>query len=193
MKHLTIREHSSSSYAPRTYHNANSADVTIAIAMDYDTAGEKLTHKAAGSKYLRLDPSARTPTENARILYKHMRDNNLHTINVAGNGIYTLSKWRLSQNHINEIVYSILYPVSKYWNIDCIVTGGQSGVDLAGAIAGVRLNIPTVVTYPKGYKMRFLDNKDVTHTEEQIRQIIKSYIDGTYNVTSYISQKGPLS
>lgn len=47
---LTILEHKSSSYAPRTYENAAKADVTIAIAVDYNTAGERLTHKAAGGE-----------------------------------------------------------------------------------------------------------------------------------------------
>ena len=50
----------SSSYAPRTQVNASSADLTVAFATDYATAGERLTMKMAGYRYvavpLELDP-----------------------------------------------------------------------------------------------------------------------------------------
>ena len=39
MSKLTIQEYKSTSYAPRTYHNAHSADLTVAIACDFNTAG----------------------------------------------------------------------------------------------------------------------------------------------------------
>lgn len=54
MPKIEILEHPSSSYAPRTWANAANSDVTIAMAVDYSTAGERLTHKAAGKRYLAL-------------------------------------------------------------------------------------------------------------------------------------------
>ena len=168
---LTIQQHKSSSYAPRTYENAAKADVTIAIAVDYNTAGERLTHKAAGEKYLKLDP-ANTNIDNARLLYKRLvRDcpGKIANINVAGNGIYTLHKHGISQEQINLDVYRILRKVYEYFKIDSIRSGGQTGVDLAGGVAGVALGIPTTLLLPKGFKQRHENGVDVEHTEDEIR------------------------
>lgn len=51
---LHIAQHKSSSYAPRTYANA-SQGVTLAVAVDFNTAGERLTTKAADGKILHVD------------------------------------------------------------------------------------------------------------------------------------------
>ena len=40
------------SYPSRTRENANWSDITIALAQDFNTAGEKLTKRAAGNKYV---------------------------------------------------------------------------------------------------------------------------------------------
>ena len=49
---VVVQEHKSAKYTPRTYFNASSGDVTLAMAVDLNTAGEILTHKAAGEKYI---------------------------------------------------------------------------------------------------------------------------------------------
>ena len=51
---LEIVAHRSPSYVPRTRENADTADLTIAVAADYSSAGERLTKRSAGSKYLAL-------------------------------------------------------------------------------------------------------------------------------------------
>lgn len=168
---LTILQHKSSSYAPRTYENAHSADVTIAIAVDYNTAGEKLTHKAAGDKYLKLDP-ALPWIGLARKLWIRLNILEIEnpTINVAGNGIYTLNKYHYwSQQIANECVYEILSKVHEHWPIGGVRSGGQTGVDLAGGVAGVALGIPTTLLLPKGFKQRHENGVDVEHTEDEIR------------------------
>lgn len=169
MTTLTILEHTSSSYAPRTYANAAKADVTIAIAVDYTTAGEKLTHKAAGEKYLKL-PVTHTFIDNARELFKFARPHIRRKINVAGNGIYTLNKHKWTQEKVNQYVYDILAMVHKHFYLEEIRSGGQTGVDLAGGVAGVALGIPTTLLLPKGFKQRHEDGIDVCHTEEEIRE-----------------------
>lgn len=40
------------SYPSRTRENANWSDITIALAQDFNTAGERLTKNAAGNKYV---------------------------------------------------------------------------------------------------------------------------------------------
>lgn len=165
---LKILEHSSSSYGPRTYANAKEADVTIALAVDYTTAGEKLTHKAAGDKYLALKINTSMDIVLARILFLHMRKYNCKSINVAGNGIFTLTKHGINQEYINRTLYNIISLVSTHLPINHIYCGGQTGVDLAGAIAGYKLGIDTTVLLPKGFKQRHEDGIDVNHTYEEI-------------------------
>jgi hypothetical protein len=175
---LTILEHTSSSYAPRTYANAAKGDVTIAIAVDYNTAGERLTHKAAGDKYLKLDPTLPW-IENARLLFKRLAQNGSNapkTINVAGNGIYTLHK-KMSQEEANLYVYNILAQVSEYYPIKEIVSGGQTGIDLAGGVAGYVLDIQTTMLLPKGFKQRFKDGIDIVQTEQDVRNQVQIYAE----------------
>lgn len=173
---IQILEHSSRSYGPRTYANAAAGDVTIAIAVDYSTAGERLTHKAAGDKYLKLDLNDNDTVDLARVLYKRLASLGIEkpTINVAGNGIYTLSKSGITQIHINKFVYNVLIQVHAHWPIGKIVSGGQTGVDLAGGVAGYALGIDTVMTLPKGFIQRHEDKLDVEHTREEIMEQVES-------------------
>lgn len=184
---LTIIEHKSASYAPRTYHNAHTGDLTIAIALDFNTAGEKLTKKAALNKgalnYLSIDIQA-PPIESARSLYvackrpeKLAEPYQVKTLNVAGNGIYTLVKAGYNQEQINRIVYDIISPVHQHHQFTHIVSGGQTGIDMAGAVVGIELGIPVTLTFPKGYKMRTIDNKDSDSNESEIRFMVNSFVE----------------
>ena len=49
---VTYRETCSPRYHDRTVINASWADLTVAFAIDFGTAGERLTRKAAGDRYL---------------------------------------------------------------------------------------------------------------------------------------------
>ena len=171
---LILNQHKSSSYAPRTWHNASSGDVTVAFAVDLNTAGERLTHKAAGEKYIgfKLEDST-DAIDLAKLLYKKMKKDNAKTLNIAGNGIYTLSKHNCSQDFINHFVYEVINQVHQYHPIEKIFTGGQTGVDMAGAIAGIQLGIPVEITFPHGYMQRFEDKKDIIQTEQDILEQIR--------------------
>lgn len=175
MSNLIVREHSSSKYSPRTYYNAKSADLTVAFATDFHTAGEKCTKNAAGDKYLSLDLNL-NELETARSLYKAMVCTNAKTLNIAGNGIYTLAKSQITQRCIDNYVYFVLAKVIQYLPIHKIYTGGQTGVDLAGARAAWHLGIDCEVTYPKGYLMRGEDKIDREHSHEYIVKLIQEYI-----------------
>jgi len=176
---LTIKEHSSEKYTPRTYYNATSADLTFALATDLSTAGEKCTKKAAGNKYLGVEYVHQEDIVIARLLYKDLRRRNAKTLNIAGNGIYTLCKQGLTQGDINRIIYNIINLVHIHWPIEKIYTGGQTGVDIAGAVAGYALEIETEVTLPKGFIQRFEDGKDRQMTEFNIRNQI---VEGVFNL-----------
>jgi len=167
---LELIEHESSSYQPRTKFNASSADLTIAFAVDFTTFGEQATKKFAGSKYIGFDlrsPACNIEAMVGSIVYE-MQTKNLKTLNIAGNGIYTLSRFGISQPEINQIVYEVIYGVQKIWPISKIYTGGQTGVDIAGAVTGIVCQIPVEVTFPKGCKQRSQHGKDINNTRESI-------------------------
>lgn len=169
---LLVKEHSSPKYTPRTYYNAKSAEITLAFAMDFNTAGERLTKKASYPNY--LDLSLDEPwIDNARKVWRVLHKNNYRIINIAGNGIYTLSKYGMKQSDVDNYLFNVLKQVNDYHQITKIYTGGQTGVDLAGAKAGYQLGIDTEVTLPKGYIIRFEDGKDVSCTKEFVEGLIK--------------------
>lgn len=169
---LLVKEHSSSKYTPRTYYNAKSAEITLAFAMDFNTAGERLTNKASYPNYLDL-PLDDPWIDNARKVWRVLHKNNYSIINIAGNGIYTLSKYGMKQSDIDTYVLNVIKQVHEYHKITKIYTGGQTGVDLAGAKVGYQLGIDTEVTLPKGYIMRFEDGKDVSCSKEFVEGLIK--------------------
>jgi hypothetical protein len=88
---VTVVEHNSVGYQARTKHNADSAGLTVAIAADFSTAGEKLTAKVSEGKYLPIALDVAAKTAGTRIA-KAMRQMGTSTLNVAGNGIYTLGQ-----------------------------------------------------------------------------------------------------
>lgn len=178
MSKLIINEHKSSSYAPRTYHNASVADVTVIFAIDHTTGGEKCTHKAvnaAKSWMLMLDPN-RKAIENARAIYHFLKHHNARTVNIAGNGMATWHKHGWTQEEINWHLLFALKLVHTHWPIEKIVSGGQTGTDIAAAVAAVKLGIDCELTYPKGYKMRWADGVDVDMTEESIMRWVDYWV-----------------
>lgn len=175
MSQVTIREHQSSSYGPRTWENAGKGDVTVAFAVDFETAGERLTHRAAGEKYtgIRIGRELMTAEHAlsaARQLFSFMRQKNARCLNVAGNGIYTLSRHGLDQQVVNRFVASVVCKVHAHWHLNLVVSGGQTGIDMAGGVAGVLAGVPIELTLPKGYLQRHEDKIDRLHTRAEIEE-----------------------
>ena len=181
---LSIVEHKSSSYGPRTFHNAKSADWTVAFAVDFTTGGEKLTHRAAGEKYLAL-PLRGSPLVNARELYKVIYLNNVKILNVAGNGIYTCAQYGTYQASINQHVYETIRKVHEHLPIGKIVSGGQTGVDLAGGVAGYKLGIDVVMTLPAGFRQRNERKVEIYQTEEDVRRQV---IEGAAQLLDFVEK-----
>lgn len=171
MSEIIIKEHSSSNYSPRTYQNAKTAHITVAIAVDFNTAGERCTHKAAGTRYIALDYKDGYVI-NARKLYRILKTIDFPIINIAGNGIYTFKKYGVAQEDIDSYLYGLLSLVHLHHPISKIVSGGQTGMDIAGAVVGVKLGIPIEITFPKGYLQRNEKGVDFTNSEEDIRDYI---------------------
>ena len=166
---LSIVDHASPSYGPRTRQNAADGDVTVAFAVDFETAGERLTRKAAGDRWLGL-PLTDDPISSARTLYRWLRDRSLArpTVNVAGNGLHSLSKHGWTQDAANRHVFAVLSKVHEYWPIGKIVSGGQTGIDLAGIVTAHALCIDARALLPKGFIQRDADGVDRAHTQDEI-------------------------
>lgn len=173
MHNLTIVEHNSPHYSPRTWHNATTADLTVAFAVDFSTAGEKLTKKAAGSNFVAI-PLETDVIEAADMLLQALTSRNAKILNVAGNGIRTLAKHGWEQDRANAYLLEVLAYVQTRTSIVQVQSGGQSGIDMSGAIAGVALDIPTVITMPKGCIQRYEDGIDIIFTPDQIRHQVQS-------------------
>lgn len=153
------------SYPSRTRENANWSDITIALAQDFNTAGEKLTKNAAGNKYVSsiLAAESNDASEIAENLYNQIRTkgktDNLK-INIAGNGIYSMKQ---SQSYYNDLMTQILKKLQdKGVTISEIRSGGQTGIDEAGIIAAQRLGIPNEVHSTANFMFRDKSGKDIS-------------------------------
>lgn len=166
---ITVTTHASSGYAPRTRHNADSAGLTVAIASDFESAGEKLTARVSAGKYLAIPMDVAPETGGVR-LAKAMRAKGTTTLNVAGNSLHTLRT--MGQAAVNQHVFDLISTAHNLLPITKIVTGGQTGVDIAGAIAAHRLGIPVVVTMPAGFRQRGIDGVDYNGTAASVTKQI---------------------
>lgn len=195
------------SYPSRTRENANWSDITIALAQDFNTAGEKLTKRAAGNKYVSsiLAAESNDASEIVENLYNQIKTkgktDNLK-INIAGNGIYSMKQ---SQSYYNDLMTQILMKLQdKGVTISEIRSGGQTGIDEAGIIAAQRLGIPNEVhstanfmfrdksgkdiSDEQAFKNRFLSSISSRPEEEAIKERLSSSFD-TPRVTSLETQQ----
>lgn len=175
---VTFQEHSSPNYPDRTRINAQ-ADATIALAIDFETKGEQLTHESVLKNKkmyigqpLPKDISVMKPIvdEVVKFAVDKLNEVNATSLNIAGNGIYTLVKKGYTQEILDDLVYEYLSKIvnsSDLKNpITSIRTGGQTGVDEAGAKAGIRLRIPTIILAPKGWKFRDESGTDISNEQK---------------------------
>lgn len=165
---LVINEDKVADYYGRTKISADKAEVTLAMAMDYGTAGEGLTKRLAGEKLVKWQPrSALTPFADAVVA--QLKQSKGKTLNIAGNALGNWAKFTdknkkpITQEHVNWAVYKVLKHIKEnYPQLERVVTGGQTGTDIAGAIAARALGIPVEVNMPKGFRQegQFSQTKD---------------------------------
>lgn len=177
---IVFQEDTSYGYANRTMKNA-SADITFAFAVDFTTAGEILTKKCVKEQkkiYVPIDIKNTEITKERvdKIVdfinkYSLKKDNPI-TINIAGNGIYTLHKFGYNQKYIDEFIYEFLCAIINHPNffaVQQIRSGGQTGVDESGLKSAVQLNIPALCFAPKGWKFRNKFGQDI-QDEKKFKQ-----------------------
>jgi hypothetical protein len=166
---ITYIEDKSDKYPPRTFANAAAADATIAFAVDFNTAGEKLTKiatKKVGKIYIPVDIMG-IRFEQAAGAAITLMNLPICVINIAGNSVATLGKHSMSQRGADVIVeHYIFWLLAHKVNISTIRSGGQSGFDEAGIKAALKLDIPAIVHCPKGWK--FINEKGETICDERL-------------------------
>lgn len=165
---IEVQEFPNSGYPARTRANAEWSDITLALAENFNTAGEKLTKKAAGDKYVNTTlPSYNEASGNANIIaddiYKQLQSKGKLTdvkLNVAGNGIYSL---RESQEYYDSLLTDILSELQKKGvTFSEVRSGGQTGIDEAGIKAAMNLGIKATIVAPKGFIFRDKSGKDIS-------------------------------
>lgn len=173
---ITFEECKINGYRARTIQNCKEADITIAIAKDFSTYGELLTYEStvkANKEYIQvsiLDDFRHSGIYVDTKIIDQIRDlrrANI-TLHIAGNGMYTLKTLGLdiTQDKLNELVLNYVSTIIN--NVGCnisIITGGQTGIDEAGAKAGDNLKLKTKVLAPKGYAFRDINGKDIYNEE----------------------------
>ena len=155
-------------YAQRTRENASRADLTLAFAVDFSTAGEKVTEQAAGDKLIQVSLSRDSLLEaaaKARSVFDCLTPqerSSILTVNIAGNGMQTLAARGIGQKEINAYVHDFLGVLQDMGiRFGGIISGGQTGADEAGIVAARALGIPAEVHAPKGWAMRGADGRDL--------------------------------
>lgn len=181
--HLTITTTEYTGYKPRTINNIFRSDITIAFANKFDTYGEQATTDTANDekKYLRpgtgrdtsktssgnlkaLNNPKETAKEIAEFFKEKYGNKNVFTLNIAGNGIYTLNGI-VTQQELNSKMRDVLKELIKELpDVKIQVrSGGQTGMDLAGVVAAYSLGLDTTLHMPGEYRIRPLKFDDVMH------------------------------
>ncbi len=174
IREIDFREHDQTGYSARTRHNAASAQLTAAFAFDFETAGEKLTRRAAGDRYVAI-PLSIKPIEAARMLYRALKQHDAHVLNIAGNGMHTLAHYDVNQGEANSYLLVVLAHVTAHWRLDRVISGGQQGVDMAGVIAASTLGIPSTATLPRGFLQRDEHGRDFQTSPEELQRQVQTW------------------
>jgi hypothetical protein len=170
-QNLITSQNISASYGPRTSSNANSSDYTIAVALNFDSKGEQLTRRVAGDKHIPI----RFDEDPAKVGYEVgdylSKDDRALVLNIAGNSLHTFKKINpiIDQDAINKWMYLFLSEVTAKASVKMIISGGQTGSDVAGLIAGLALGLKVHGHYPQGYLMRDANGVDAKYPETAVR------------------------
>jgi hypothetical protein len=164
---ITFQEHKETGYAMRTWDNARLSDLTIAFAINFNTPGEILTRKAAYGKYhgVELLELLEFPEQPVLTTLLEMRRRQATCINIAGNGIYSLSKL-IDQITADQLMFNFVKKLAMncMWSFS-IRSGGQTGVDEAALKAGDKLGLETICLAPKHWMFRDINGRDIIGQE----------------------------
>lgn len=84
----------------------------------------------------------------------------------------TFSRHDYTQQALNQLVFDVIQHLRAWYNVTAIRSGGQTGLDQAGLVAGLASGIPVHGHYPTGFRRRDQDGIDSNSTEEEIKHEI---------------------
>ena len=166
------------SYAHRTRANARWADITLAFAADLQTGGERLTRESAGTAYIGFKiPDGFSPAhpefgrkasafaaQAAEWILENVFSPDGVKVNIAGNGIRTLSRHGITQESADafmEVFFRELTAALDGHPVLAVRSGGQTGFDEAGVKAAHRLGMNCSVLAPKDWRMTPAEGDDI--------------------------------
>ena len=185
---IMIFEESKGGYRQRTIENVQASDATLMMAIDPHSAGEMLTWRACRESkkpVLRVHISTSTSTtaidsdaspcnrltldKTSKEMAKFLTDNKVQHLNVAGNCLDKFVKHGISQSQLDDLVLAFLRDAianTKDKEVGVLLhtvrSGGQSGIDEAGAKAGAQLKLKTIVRAPTRWMFRKGNGQDVS-------------------------------
>lgn len=177
---LVLEENVSDGWRQRTIENARKAELTVAFAVDFQTGGEQLTAKAAGKRYMGI-PYGSDVDFAGNILARALKAFEVKTLNVAGNGLYTLVKHGVSQTQCNRWVFEVLAKAHAQAPLQRIRSGGQTGVDWAGLVSGLALEIPVLGLFPKNFRQRNRSGEDIFLPVADLERYLKRHAQESYS------------
>jgi len=175
-----FREHPDPGYPGRTEWNAANSDVTIDFAKlrggrIVGSGGDKGLTRLMALRHQRayvgvpiapdhLDGAAAADT----ILAGLPPSPASLRVNIAGHGLSGMGG--IGQAVINAYLAETLAIVvaalaARSQSVGLVMSGGQTGFDEAGIMAGRALGLPTMVTAPRGWRFRPGDGRDVADEE----------------------------
>ena len=173
MKKFTLELSPVAGYAERTRVNIRESDMTLAIAKDFSTAGERLTYRCARNCN---KPIVKVPHKTkdfdywvgAFVIIMNRAYEKIHkplVLNGAGNGIYTLGEpqWEADAFALSFLRSALENP-EKRFEIGEVRSGGQTGYDVAIVKASISLGIPARIhcarSMGRGYMIRDASGAD---------------------------------
>jgi hypothetical protein len=172
---ILFEESKYSGYTERTVTNA-SADATILFSQNFNSSGTILTVKSVieqNKKLIQIDlNNFKISQDRIDKTVQMLNSVGAKTINIAGNGMYTLSRSKssLTQKQIDNFVFEFLSQVVVHPQlenkVELIRSGGQTGVDESGAKAGFKLGIKTLVYCPNGWMFVGGNGKTIKNEEK---------------------------
>lgn len=159
---ITFIEHEHTGYPLRTRDNAMLTDGTLAFAVNWKSSGMLLTKKCCYNKpFIKIDISqyGDFTDEMARDIARQLEEKNIRHLNIAGNSFVNLAAY-YTQAALDAKVKYVMNKVCEYWKLESVTTGGQTGVDEAGAKWADGYGLPVTVRAPKGWMFR-QGNRDI--------------------------------
>lgn len=153
MKKFTLELSPMSGYEERTRENVRQADVTLAIAKNFSTAGERLTYRCAkncNKPIVKVIHKSKDLSWHMGLVFfvkamnmAYEKNRRPLVLNGAGNGIYTLGE---PQSEADAFALSFLRSAlenpDRNFEIAEVRSGGQTGYDVAIVKAAISLGIP---------------------------------------------------